>query len=141
MGLILDGKVVHVTNDHEELVDTSVAANPRLYKVGRFEVYALLRRKKHDTFSYDGNPLIYAIKDGFGYSIERTSAKLLIGNCYEILRKLPNLCDWDFVVPMPSSSDLTTILATRVERACKGAVKVDKSLFSKRTIGDVLLSA
>ncbi len=106
------------------------------------EVYSVFRRKYHSgksgrrrqaKFAGDNCPLIYALKGLDDLQVELTSIKLLVKGMAPILDviELELKGKIDGIVPMPSSSKLAQILATRLARRL--AVPVHDKVLKKST--------
>ncbi|MQQ74313.1 hypothetical protein, partial [Acinetobacter baumannii] len=62
MGITVDkNKVVTFTAQTEQLVNTSIDANPNQYKLNDLVIYGIFKRL-YSRQGGDGNPLIYALK-------------------------------------------------------------------------------
>ena len=65
--LVNDNKVVTFTSETEQLVNTSLDANPNHHKLNDLIVHSVFKRLY--SRQGDGNPLIYALKGQKGFSI------------------------------------------------------------------------
>lgn len=129
-------KVVSFNATHEQRVVTDPARRCPTAVAGPVQVTSLFARKRARQDSDDGNPLIYALKGKFGYKIAYGDFREIY-NCASLI--LPKALEgkvFDAVVPLPSSSPIARILATRVVRARAGSEMID--CLEKATIGDVL---
>jgi Phosphoribosyl transferase domain len=135
---VSDNKIVTYNPNHQQRVVTSLSGAHRA-DLGDVTVSSIFARRKSKRDERDGNPLIYALKDKFGYSIPYESVRHLY-NCASA--NLP-LClangAYCVVVPLPSSSKLTYILSQRMARRQSDCPMI--SCLDKTTIGQVLAMA
>jgi hypothetical protein len=140
MGIdVSDARVVTFNPDHERRVDTNVARLPPRQTLGTIEVVSIFARKTVATDDLDGNPLIYALKGKFGYTMPYGSFRQIYRRAAEILPKALDGIDFDMIVPLPSSSAVTAIVAERASR-CGGDCAILPCL-EKATFAQVLQAA
>lgn len=140
MGIDVDAnKVVTFSAIHEHRVVTDPARPVPRVRYGPLEVVSIFRRQltAHDTD--DGNPLIYALKGKFGYTMPYRDFRLLFRAANQILPLALEGMDFDLVVPLPSSSPVAAILAARAARQRIGCSSL--ACLQKATIGEVLACA
>jgi hypothetical protein len=132
-------KVVTFSAVHEHRVVTDPARPVPRVRYGPLEVVSIFRRQitTHDTD--DGNPLIYALKGKFGYTMPYRDFRLLFRAAKHILPNALGLTNFDLVVPLPSSSPVAAILAARAVRQRMGCSSL--ACLQKATIGEVLAGA
>jgi len=109
--------VVTVDHSHNKFGNTTSSGNPTNFVRDGFEVHSIFKRKtqRHDGLG-DNCPMIYALKSGRGLTTRREDVCSLSVNMKEILERLMMGRSYQFIVPMPSSSNITEILAERVRR-------------------------
>lgn len=140
MGIdIGDAKVVTFNPNHERRVVTDVDRDPPRQLIGATEVASVFARKITATDDLDGNPLIYALKGKFGYTMPYGSFREIYRRSVQILPKALEGIDYDMVVPLPSSSAVAAIFARRASRCVGGCPIV--SCLDKATFGQVLAAA
>ena len=140
MGIdVSDARVVTFNPDHERRVDTNVARKPPRQMLGTLEVASVFARKTVTTDDLDGNPLIYALKGKFGYTMPYRSLREIYRRGAEILPKALDGIDYDLIVPLPSSSPVTAIFAERAARCGNGCPI--SSCLEKATFRQVLDAA
>lgn len=140
MGIDVDAaKVVTYNPTHEHRVATDPARPFPKVRYGSLEVVSIFRRRRTKHDDDDGNPLIYALKGKFGYTIARADVRQLLTVGQQILPVALSALAFDMVVPLPSSSPVASILAKRAART-GGSSQIVKCL-DKATIGQVLAQA
>lgn len=140
MGIDVDAqKVVTFSAAHEQRVVTDPARPIPRVRYGPLEVVSIFRRQTtaHDTD--DGNPLIYALKGKFGYTMPYRDFRLLFRAANQILPNALGGMNFDLVVPLPSSSPVAAILASRAARQRPGCSSL--TCLEKATIWQVLAGA
>jgi hypothetical protein len=140
MGIDVDAhKVVTFSAVHEQRVVTDPARPIPQANYGPLSVVSIFRRQitPHDTD--DGNPLIYALKGKFGYTMPYGDFRLLYSAAAQILPNALAGVNFDLVVPLPSSSPVAGIIAQRAARQ-RGRCQVLQCL-DKATVGQVLALA
>lgn len=133
-GLNVDtnNKIVSVTDDHEDFIDTSIANNP----TETSKSIAIFKRKKSSKLDVsDGNPLVYALKGMKGWSMSEADKKLLWSKIDKIIRKVK--FDIDVIIIPSSSSKLVSIFANSVKEHYSDATIISKCLL-KRTVDEVI---
>jgi len=137
MGIDVDAhKVVTFNALHEHRVVTDPTRPIPRARYGRLDIVSLFRRQitSHDTD--DGNPLIYALKGKFGYTMPYRDFRLLYIAAMQILPNALADVNFDMAVPLPSSSVVAAIIAQRARPGCAVVPCLDKA-----TIGQVLAIA
>ncbi|WP_162150339.1 phosphoribosyltransferase family protein [Asticcacaulis sp. AC460] len=138
MGLnITEDKVVEFDDSHQKRVDTSFESNPRVGKVGQLKVYHLLRRNKTGDQDRDGNPLIYALKEMYGYRIAPVDRQRFIERAAAVLERINDQIAADFIMPVPSSKPFCAEFA-QIVADVTGIPYLDSAFIRKRTVGEML---
>lgn len=103
----------------------------------RTPVYSIYKRTKAGDCERDGNPLIYALKGIYGYSITLKELFKFRTSFLSILSAINTKLETNnkFVISVLSSSPVVSFLAKRVSRVF-GASRVD--VFDKCTVEDVI---
>lgn len=125
---------VTMTDEHENLVDTSFSNNPTVLKnyIPNINVWSIFKRKQGDVG--DGNPLLYALKHE-GYTL--TNEKKVKNRIEGIVNKVfANGIGADLTLMIPSTNDLNNYFARLVASKCKNTKVVD-NLFVKMTVEEV----
>jgi hypothetical protein len=131
-------KVVTINDQHENGVDTSVDGNPSRTRFKAIPLLHVFSRNRRGQRRDDGNPLIHALKARRGFSIAPFWKTQLMGRAREILvASASDLADFDFVMPLPSSSPFCAEFAAMVSDV-SGTPILDQSFLRKRTVGEVL---
>lgn len=140
MGIDVDAaKVVTYNPTHEHRVATDPARPFPTARYGSLEVVSIFRRRRAKHDDDDGNPLIYALKDKFGYTIALADVRQLLMAGQQILPAALATLAFDIVVPVPSSSPVASIVARRASRA-GGPYPIVECL-DKATVAQVLAQA
>jgi hypothetical protein len=134
---ISDKRVVDFDDSHQKRVDTSFETNPGATMVGPLKVYHLLRRTKAGDRDRDGNPLIYALKEMHGYRIGDADRQLFIDRAAEILVRMTDQLDADFVMPVPSSKAFCSEFAQVVSKVT-GIDYLPSGFIRKRKVSEML---
>ncbi|MEZ9516785.1 phosphoribosyltransferase family protein [Vibrio splendidus] len=148
MGFKVDENgVVHVDETSHSFANTTVEKNPTLAttkcKRNRLEVYSLLLRTKNKTDKReigDNCPLIYALKSKEGLSVTYKSFKSLVAPLNDIISKLITEFEakqiaYDAIIPMPSSHNISNILANKLSKEL--GVPIETELFRKSNAEDI----
>lgn len=148
MGFNVDSTSNKVTVDHSHnnYAVTTVAGNPIVKMFSTIEVTSIFARtkgKRQRTDPGDNSPMLYALKGIGDLTTTYSSVATLYLNYREImasvvLHKEPQGL-WDCVVPMPSSSKLSSLMAKTIVRHA-GVGPVQPSLLKKVT-GDAVLAS
>lgn len=149
MGLRIVDNVVIVDHDVNEHLQTTAIGNPSIDWIDDLQVYAIFQRKFHSAKASrdrqarilgDNCPLIYALKGKDGLTVEFRSIKSLNDSIPTIINAVVDDLgeSFDAVVPMPSSSPLSAILAKRLARASGRPLL--GGMFSKSTNGVAMAS-
>lgn len=133
-------KVVTFNPAHEQRVNTDPQRTVSRINLDDIVVASIFRRRKFGHDTQDGNPLIYAIKGKFGFTIPRRDFQEIHTRALQILPlALAELGEFDIVIPLPSSSNVARLLARRIVRSRPGSVLLD--CLDKATVAHVLASA
>ena len=130
----LDGNVT-ITDKHECLVDTSVSNNPTVLTelVPNVKVWSIFQRKDDEWF--DGNPLLYALKNEKNYKL--TNPRKFYSRLEEILNKFfGENKGADVTIAIPSSSNLNQYFASLVAKSCNNHQYIN-NLFVKMSTEEV----
>lgn len=100
-------KRITFTSNHEDNVNTNTVYNPTYYKIGKYDVVSIFKRKKNSNKN-DGNPLVYALKGQYGWTIDNSSLISLIKNGLKIVKKIDS--KYDTIICIPSSSELNSTM-------------------------------
>lgn len=131
-----DGKVAF--NDaHQNLLSTDVSRNPTRATKHGLVVQSVFQRRRSRDQKNDGNPLIYALKGKYGYTISRNEVRKFLAHFYAILEKCLAEADYDVIIPLPSSHPLNEIIARRVQRMLPEA-ELRSDCFEKKTVSQVV---
>lgn len=137
MGIdVSKGKVVTFNAQHEHRVVTDPARPIPSAKAGTVDVVSVFARKMTRQDNDDGNPLIYSLKGKFGYTIPTWDFREIYRRAMIILPAALAGRQFDMIVPLPSSSGVARILATRVNRLIPDAELYE--CLDKATIAAVL---
>ena len=97
MGITVDdNKVVTFTSETEQLVNTSLDANPNHHKLNDLIVHSVFKRL-YSRQGGDGNPLIYALKGQKGFSISLKECGKFNPNISKILHNLMHEKDYEVI--------------------------------------------
>lgn len=137
MGITVDqNKIVKFTSRTEQLVNTSIDANPNQYKLNDLVVYGIFKRL-YSRQGGDGNPLIYALKGQRGYSISLQECGKFNPNLSVILDRLLAQKNYEVILTMPSSHKVVERFAKKINRINKKKCILINDIFSKKTICEV----
>lgn len=136
MGIDVIGKKVEFNNTHSKMVVTDPTKNPTNVFKGDLTIRCVFRRTRKGAKKGDGNPLIYALKNTFGYSIEPRQLYQFKAPTDIVLDKILKGNKWDHVAPMPSSHNVASFLARRISR--KASIPLIQDLFRKKTASLIL---
>lgn len=136
MGIDVIGKKVEFNNTHDKMVVTDPAKNPTKSFKGNLTIRCVFRRTRKGARRGDGNPLIYALKNTLGYSIDPRQLYQFRAPTDLVLNKILKGNKWDYVAPMPSSHNVASFLARRISR--KSGIPLIDDLFRKKTASLIL---
>jgi hypothetical protein len=128
-------KKVKVNFNHENGIDTSISNNPSKIIVNDIEVYSIFKRKKLEYDKADGNPLLHALKNNFGWVIDKYDKELLYKQFKYIISKIPQ--DYDTIIKVPSSNQLNNELLNLVKKYVKHD-NIIEDTFNKLKTSDVI---
>ena len=134
--LVNDNKVVTFTSETEQLVNTSLDANPNHHKLNDLIVHSVFKRL-YSRQGGDGNPLIYALKGQKGFSISLKECGKFNPNISKILHRLMHEKDYEVILTMPSSHKVVERFAKKINRISKNHCILINNIFSKKTILEV----
>lgn len=121
---------VKFTNEHEDNVDTSIAANPSLDEriVGGVKVWSIFRRKHspfNDIEKLDGNPLLYALKNIDGWRFVSSANREAFNKRIEaVVDKFLTLYQAGITVIIPSGSGVNEMLADMIKSKAPQSVVI-----------------
>lgn len=131
-----------VDHSHNTFCATQTTGNPTIARTRcGLEVCSLFKRLAHKKSKSrakgDNCPMIYALKGKEGLYTTLSDIKLLYSAANEILTGhiASRRPAYDFIIPMPSSHQISCILARRVQRLVPTATLLQDAL-KKATIGD-----
>jgi len=137
MGIdVNDAKVVTYNPNHEHRVVTDPSRPIPSVRYGTLQVVSIFRRRQVGHDGDDGNPLIYALKGKFGYTMPGQDFRHICRAAHTILPNALAGLLYDTVVPLPSSSKVAHILAVRAARLHRNCSVLP--CLDKATIGQVL---
>ena len=138
MGIdITDDNQILCNNTHQKLVNTDISSNPTSTIIHNISIHSIYKRVKTRSNQWDGNPLIYALKNQKGYSLSRTELKKFLYSFYYILNKLLHDKTYDLILVLPSSSNVAKGVSKRVSR-CLAKKLVVQDIFEKQSIAEVI---
>ena len=109
-------KTVSFNNSHEKNINTSTLINPTYYNVNGIDVISIFKRKKSEEFSYDGNPLIYALKGINDWKFNNPQSDIinLLKQFIRIAEKIQP--KYDTIITIPSTNELNTQFLYRLNK-------------------------
>lgn len=138
MGIdITDDNQILFNDTHQKLVNTNINSNPTTKIVHNISIYSIYKRVKTRSNKWDGNPLIYALKNQKGYRLSKNELKKFLYSFHYILNKLLEDKSYDLILILPSSSNIARILSKRVVRYLNKNLIVQE-IFEKYSIGEVV---
>lgn len=138
MGIdITDDNQILFNNTHQKLVNTDINSNPTTTIVHNISIHSIYKRIKTRSNQWDGNPLIYALKNQKGYKLSKTELKKFLYSFYYILNKLLQDKNYDLILVLPSSSNVAKGVSKRASR-CFAKDLVVQDIFEKQSIGEVV---
>ena len=136
MGITVDqNKIVKFTSQTEQLVNTSIDANPNQYKLNDLMVYGIFKRL-YSRQGGDGNPLIYALKDNEDTQYPYKNGKFN-PNLSVILDRLLAQKNYEVILTMPSSHKVVERFATKINRRISANCLLITDIFTKKTFYEV----
>lgn len=137
VGINVEGKEVFYTEEHQQLVDTSVEKNPFSQITHGIPVRSVFRRRTaSNNDKGDGNPLIYALKRSFGWRIQLVEVLKFMPNLRCIVQVAMQEEPYDAIVALPSSHPIAGTLAKIAGRYQREAV-MHFDIFEKCTNAEV----
>ena len=133
-----DNKVVSFTSETEQLVNTSLDANPNYHKLNNSDliVHSVFKRL-YSRQGGDGNPLIYALKGQKGFSITLKECGKFNPNISAILDRLMQKKDYEVILTMPSSHKIVERFAKKINRRASEHCILINNIFTKKTFREV----
>lgn len=119
---------------HDRRIITDVNKNPAQWRHNGIDVVSVFKRVR-SADELDGNPLIYALKGLRGYTTDYTTIRKLFENGRLICNSTFKGKNFDYVIPMPSSSPISGILAKRVANIVGGRLHI---CLRKATVAEAL---
>lgn len=138
MGIdIINKKQVLLNDSHDRLVVTDVNKNPVEHHIELDKpILALFQRKKAKGRSGDGNPLIYALKEMYSFSISKEDKDKLYASIQHIIENQFSSDQFDMIIALPSSKPVVMWVA----EACRAVldVQIERNAFIKATNINIL---
>ncbi len=115
MGINVCNKVVQIDDTHNWGVNTSVNDNPTISNVGNITIHQIFSRNKgHKRSKDDGNPLIYAMKGLYQYTITPADRIFLMNRASQIVAGLTKSLRFDCILHAPSSNAFAGEIANMI---------------------------
>ena len=138
MGIdITDDNQILFNNTHQKLVNTDINSNPTTAIVHNITIHSIYKRVKTRGNEWDGNPLIYALKNQKGYQLSRTELKKFLYGFHYILNKLLEDKKYDLILVLPSSSNVAKGVAKKVSKSLTPNLIV-YDIFEKQSVSEVI---
>jgi hypothetical protein len=112
-------KTVSYLPDSEDYVNTSIDTNPtRDTGYGRIPVYSIFKRGKlYSGDDFDGNPLVYALKNEYGWRFKlKTDRNAIINQAEKIIQKFIGSSTYDVTILVPSGNFLNQFIGQLVQK-------------------------
>ncbi len=138
MGIdITNNNQILFNNTHQKLVNTDINSNPTTSIIHNIKIHSIYKRVKTKSNQWDGNPLIYALKNQKGYRISRAELKKFLYSFYFILNRLLEDKNYDLILVLPSSSNVAKEVAKKVSNSLHTTLNVD-DIFDKKSVSEVI---
>ena len=138
MGIdITDDNQILFNDTHQKLVNTDINSNPTTTIIHNISIHSIYKRVKTRSNQWDGNPLIYALKNQKGYRLSRSELKKFLYSFYYILNKLLEDKSYDLILVLPSSSNVAKGVSKRVS-SCLAKDLFVQDIFEKQSVGEVV---
>jgi hypothetical protein len=124
-------------NTHQKLVNTDINSNPTTSIVHNINIHSIYKRVKSKSNLWDGNPLIYALKNQKAYRLSRAEFKKFLYSFHFILNKLLEDKNYDLILVLPSSSNVAKAVAKKVSNSLTKTLNVH-DIFEKQSISEVI---
>jgi hypothetical protein len=124
-------------NTHQKLVNTDINSNPTTSIIHNIKIHSIYKRVKTKSNHWDGNPLIYALKNQKGYRLSRAEFKKFLYSFHFILNKLLEDKNYDLILVLPSSSNVAKGVAKKVSNSLTKTLNVH-DIFEKQSISEVI---
>jgi hypothetical protein len=131
-----DNKIVTFTPDTEQLVNTSLDANPHYHNLNGLIVHSVFKRL-YSRQGGDGNPLIYALKGQKGFSISLKECGKFNPNISVILDRVIQQKDYEVILTMPSSHKIVERFAKKINRKTPDNCILLHNIFKKKTFHEI----
>lgn len=126
---------VTMTDNHEDLVDTSLEANPTMKTdiIPNVKVWSIFKRKTGAL--NDGNPLLYALKGEKGYKLKNENE---VKERIELIAKkfISENDGIDVTIMIPSTNNLNMYFANMIAQYCKNPQYIG-NILSKMSVEEV----
>jgi hypothetical protein len=134
---ITNDNQVLFSNTHQKLVNTDINSNPTTSIIHNIKIHSIYKRVKTKSNHWDGNPLIYALKNQKGYRLSRAEFKKFLYSFHFILNKLLEDKNYDLILVLPSSSNVAKGVAKKVSNSLTKTLNVH-DIFEKQSISEVI---
>ncbi len=138
MGIDLNKKQVIYNSNHQKRVDTSIHVKSNWKRKNTVLTAALLKRRRTKD-NLDGNPLIYALKNINGYTIDKKNLSPIIKSALKNLNTALNQKEYDLIVCIPSSGFIVKKLGQSVKKRIP-QTKISNYVLQKCTNKDIIQS-
>lgn len=138
----IDRRLVTVDHSHNDFCITNTEGNPSWFILNNIIVASIFSRtkgRKNPKGSLgDNSPMLYALKGIGGLKTERKEILKLYDNYREILDNIiPRIEKWDYIVPIPSSSNLVNIIASSVHKIYPFGI-LAKDFIRKSSLSEIM---
>jgi len=129
-------KTISFNGSHEQNVDTSILINPTYVNINGIDVISIFKRKKANDFSFDGNPLIYALKGINDWKFKNPQSDIinLLKQFIRIVEKIQP--KYDTIITVPSTNELNIEFLHRLDKIIKSDFQITDYLY-KMNVEDV----
>jgi ACT domain-containing protein len=124
-------------NTHQKLVNTDINSNPTTSIIHNIKIHSIYKRVKTKSNQWDGNPLIYALKNQKGYRLSRAEFKKFLYSFHFILNTLLEEKNYDLILVLPSSSNVAKGVAQKVSQSLSNDLSVH-DIFEKQSVSEVI---
>ena len=117
-------KLVSFNPTHEDNINTSVLLNPSYTKNNGIEIISIFKRKISPNNTYDGNPLIYALKNINNWKFKNPKSDItnLLKQFIRISEKINPI--YDTIITIPSENELNTNFLHRLNKIIKANYQI-----------------
>ena len=122
-------KTISFNGSHEQNVDTSILINPTYVNINGIDVISIFKRKKANDFSFDGNPLIYALKGINDWKFKNPQSDIinLLKQFIRIVEKIQP--KYDTIITVPSTNELNIEFLHRLDKIIKSDFQITDYLY------------